>query len=51
MTPFFQSDSGALALMRDLTFDRAAKLPYLRRYIKLYTCGSEDRYFNAPLTQ
>jgi 2-polyprenyl-6-methoxyphenol hydroxylase-like FAD-dependent oxidoreductase len=33
MTPFFQSDSGTLALVRDLTFDRAAKLPYLRRHM------------------
>ncbi len=31
MTPFFQSDSRTLALLRDLTFDRLKVVPYLRR--------------------
>jgi 2-polyprenyl-6-methoxyphenol hydroxylase-like FAD-dependent oxidoreductase len=31
MTPFFQSDSRTLALVRDLTFDRLKVVPYLRR--------------------
>lgn len=31
MTPLFQSDSRALALMRDMTFDRMAAIPWLRR--------------------
>lgn len=31
MTPFFQSDSGVLARLRDITFDRMKIVPYLRR--------------------
>jgi 2-polyprenyl-6-methoxyphenol hydroxylase-like FAD-dependent oxidoreductase len=31
MTPFFQSDSCTLALLRDLTFNRLKSVPYLRR--------------------
>ena len=31
MTPFFQSDSRVLAMVRDLTFNRARIVPYLHR--------------------
>jgi 2-polyprenyl-6-methoxyphenol hydroxylase-like FAD-dependent oxidoreductase len=45
MTPFFQSDSGALALARDLTFHRMRLLPYLRREMVRTLAGLKTGVF------
>ena len=45
MTPFFQSDSTALALARDLTFDRMKRLAYLRREMVRTLAGLKTGLF------
>ena len=45
MTPFFQSDSTALALARDLTFHRLKILPYLRREMVRTLAGLKTGLF------
>jgi 2-polyprenyl-6-methoxyphenol hydroxylase-like FAD-dependent oxidoreductase len=47
MTPFFQSDSRALALMRDLTFDRMAPIPWLRREMLRTLAGLKTGVLSA----
>lgn len=52
MTPFFQSDSTALALARDLTFHRLKILPYLRREMVRTLAGLKTGLFthHGPTT-
>lgn len=45
LTPFFQSDSTALAFARDLSFDRAARIPYLRRQMLRTLAGLKTGIF------
>lgn len=45
LTPFFQSDSSALALLRDLCFDRAARIPYLRNQMLQTLAGLKTGLF------
>jgi 2-polyprenyl-6-methoxyphenol hydroxylase-like FAD-dependent oxidoreductase len=45
MTPFFQSDSAALAGVRDLTFHRMKLLPYLRREMLRTLAGLKTGLF------
>lgn len=45
MTPFFQSDSRALAVARDLVFDRLKILPYLRREMLRTLAGLKTGVF------
>jgi 2-polyprenyl-6-methoxyphenol hydroxylase-like FAD-dependent oxidoreductase len=45
MTPFFQSDSTALALARDLTFHHLKILPYLRREMVRTLAGLKTGLF------
>ena len=45
MTPFFQSDSGGLAALRDLTFDRMKFIPYLRREMLRTLAGLKTGLF------
>jgi len=45
MTPFFQSDWAALALARDLTFNRLKLLPYLRREMVRTLAGLKTGVF------
>jgi 2-polyprenyl-6-methoxyphenol hydroxylase-like FAD-dependent oxidoreductase len=45
MTPFFQSDSAALALARDLTFHHLRILPYLRREMVRTLAGLKTGLF------
>lgn len=45
LTPLFQSDSRLLAIARDLSFDRAARLPYLRRQMLRTLAGLKTGIF------
>ncbi len=45
MTPFFQSDSRTLALLRDYGMPLACKLPYLRKRMVQSMCGVERGVF------
>jgi 2-polyprenyl-6-methoxyphenol hydroxylase-like FAD-dependent oxidoreductase len=45
MTPFFQSDSRALSIIRDLTFDRMKIVPYLRREMVRTLAGLKTGLF------
>jgi hypothetical protein len=47
MTPLFQSDSRALALMRDMTFDRMAAIPWLRREMLRTLAGLKTGVLSA----
>lgn len=47
MTPFFQSDSRLLAMLRDLTFDRMKIIPYLRREMVRTLAGLKTGIFTA----
>jgi 2-polyprenyl-6-methoxyphenol hydroxylase-like FAD-dependent oxidoreductase len=47
MTPFFQSDSRLLAILRDLTFDRMKIVPYLRREMVRTLAGLKTGVFSA----
>lgn len=47
MTPFFQSDSRALALLRDLSFDRLKAVPYLRREMVRTLAGLKTGLFTS----
>jgi 2-polyprenyl-6-methoxyphenol hydroxylase-like FAD-dependent oxidoreductase len=45
MTPFFQSDSGGLAILRDMSFDRMKFVPYLRREMLRTLAGLKTGLF------
>jgi salicylate hydroxylase len=45
LTPFFQSDSSIAALVRDLTFPIAGKVPYVRREMVRTLCGMKTGLF------
>jgi 2-polyprenyl-6-methoxyphenol hydroxylase-like FAD-dependent oxidoreductase len=45
LTPFFQSDSRIAALVRDLTFPIAGKVPYVRREMVRTLCGMKTGLF------
>jgi hypothetical protein len=45
LTPFFQSDSRLAAVMRDLTFPIAGKVPYVRREMVRTLCGMKTGLF------
>jgi 2-polyprenyl-6-methoxyphenol hydroxylase-like FAD-dependent oxidoreductase len=45
MTPFFQSDSRTLSMVRDLTFDRMKIVPYLRREMVRTLAGLKTGLF------
>lgn len=45
LTPFFQSDSRVAALVRDLTFPIAGKVPYVRREMVRTLCGMKTGLF------
>ena len=45
LTPFFQSDSRLAALVRDLTFPIAGKVPYVRREMVRTLCGMKTGLF------
>jgi 2-polyprenyl-6-methoxyphenol hydroxylase-like FAD-dependent oxidoreductase len=47
MTPFFQSDSRALAMVRDLTFNRARIVPYLHREMLRTLAGLKTGLFRS----
>ena len=47
MTPFFQSDSAALALLRDLSFRHFKRVPYLRREMVRMLAGLKTGLFSA----
>ena len=47
MTPFFQSDSQLLAMVRDLTFHRMKILPYLQREMVLTLAGLKTGMFSS----
>jgi 2-polyprenyl-6-methoxyphenol hydroxylase-like FAD-dependent oxidoreductase len=47
MTPFFQSDSRVLAMVRDLTFHRARIVPYLHREMLRTLAGLKTGLFRA----
>jgi 2-polyprenyl-6-methoxyphenol hydroxylase-like FAD-dependent oxidoreductase len=45
MTPLFQSDSTSLAVLRDLTFDRMKRVPYLHREMVRTLAGLKTGMF------
>jgi salicylate hydroxylase len=45
LTPFFQSDSRVAALVRDLTFPIAGRVPYVRREMVRTLCGMKTGLF------
>ncbi|HEX9448487.1 MAG TPA: NAD(P)/FAD-dependent oxidoreductase, partial [Dongiaceae bacterium] len=45
MTPFFQSDSKALATLRDVSFDRMKMIPYLHREMLRTLAGIKTGFF------
>lgn len=45
LTPFFQSDSSALAIARDLGFDRTARIPYMQRQMLRTLAGLKTGIF------
>lgn len=47
MTPFFQSDSGALSVLRDLVFDRLKILPPMRREMVRTLAGLKTGLFSS----
>jgi len=49
MTPFFQSDSRTLSIVRDLTFDRMKIVPYLRREMVRTLAGLKTGLFTHSL--
>jgi len=51
MTPFFQSDSGGLAVLRDLTFDRMKLIPYLRREMLRTLAGLKTGLFTHAMPE
>lgn len=51
MTPFFQSDSGTLALTRDLTFRHFKRVPYLRREMVRMLAGLKTGLFSAATAE
>ncbi len=51
MTPFFQSDSGGLATLRDLTFDRMKFVPYLRREMLRTLAGLKTGLFTHAMPE
>ena len=51
MTPFFQSDSAALALTRDLTFRHFKRVPYLRREMVRMLAGLKTGLFSAATAE
>lgn len=51
MTPFFQSDSGGLATLRDMTFDRMKFIPYLRREMLRTLAGLKTGLFTHAMPE
>lgn len=51
MTPFFQSDSGGLATLRDMTFDRMKLIPYLRREMLRTLAGLKTGLFTHAMPE
>jgi 2-polyprenyl-6-methoxyphenol hydroxylase-like FAD-dependent oxidoreductase len=49
MTPFFQSDSPMLSMVRDLTFDRMKIVPYVRREMVRTLAGLKTGLFTHSL--
>ena len=47
MTPFFQSDSRVLAMVRDLAFDRAKIVPYMHREMLRTLAGIKTGLFRS----
>jgi hypothetical protein len=47
MTPFFQSDSRVLAMVRDLAFDRAKIVPYMHREMLRTLAGIKAGLFRS----
>ncbi len=51
MTPFFQSDSGGLAILRDMTFDRMKFVPYLRHEMLRTLAGLKTGLFTNAMPE
>ena len=51
MTPFFQSDSGGLAILRDMSFDRMKFVPYLRREMLRTLAGLKTGLFTHAMPE
>jgi 2-polyprenyl-6-methoxyphenol hydroxylase-like FAD-dependent oxidoreductase len=49
LTPFFQSHSTALGLVRDLTFPIGARLPFLREQMVATMCGGKLGFLRGSL--